>query len=582
MSKPEQLTVDGRRILPWVIAGFLLVVIAVVYGQTIGFGFLNYDDNFLVYDCPQVRAGLTANGIAWAFTSGPAEAEWYPLSMISHMLDCQIFGLRAWGHHLTNVLLHAATTIGLFLVLRSMTGELWPSAFVATVFAIHPQRVESVAWIAERRDVLSGLFFVLTLAAYLDFVRSGRTVGRYLLLALVFILGLLSKAMLVTVPPLLLLLDYWPLGRFGGAAEIPRCNSALPRQSFWWLAVEKLPLVAIALADCLMTLAAHGRKGPVALPDRLANAVVALVTYLCQLFYPTDLAVFYPFPVGGHPAWKVAGAVAILVGIGVAVVVERQRRPYLLVGWCWFLGMMMPVIGLVQVSDHAMADRYMYLPGIGLYIALAWGAARLCGNSLARRWVLGSTTALAIVVLAGLSVVQASYWRSGETLWKHSIAATHDTSEAQIGLAETLRDEGRLDEAIEYYRQALETLTDPGLLNNFGLTLAERGNFDEAVAVYRQGLEIDPNSAMILGNLGAAQAQRGKFTEAAQSFRRAIECDPKQPDPHVNLARVLFNLGQIDEAIAQCRLALDIDPNHAAAHQGLDLLIDAKRRQSSP
>ena len=321
--------------------------------------------------------GLTGSSIAWAFTNGPM-GEWYPVSMMSHMLDAQLFGPAAWGHHLSSLLLHAAASIGLFLVLRNMTDELWPSGFAAALFAVHPQHVESVAWIAERRDVLSGLFFVLTLAAYWRYVRGGRTLGQYLLLALMLALGLMAKSMLVTVPPLLLLLDYWPLGRFGQAADLPQAASALPRQGLGWLVVEKLPLVALALADGAVTMATHLADADAAgltWTSRLANAPVALATYLVQFFCPLDFAAFYPFPCGGHPAWKVAGAVVLLATItGIAIALGR-RAPYLLVGWFWFVGTLMPVLGIVTVASHAMADRYTYLPTIGLAIALAWGGA---------------------------------------------------------------------------------------------------------------------------------------------------------------------------------------------------------------
>ncbi len=358
---------------------------AIVYAQTLRFGFSDYDDPTFVRECPHVVAGLTGKDIYWAFTNGPL-GEWYPLAMMSHMLDCQLFGLNASWHHLTNVLLHAATTVGLFLVLWRMTSELWPSGLAATLFAVHPQHVESVAWIAERRDVLSGLFFVLTLGAYCRYVRGGRTVGQYLLVALTLALGLMSKAMLVTVPPLLLLLDYWPLGRYGQAADLPPPAAGVPRQGFWHLAIEKLPLLAIALADCAATLATHFEPEKSVLlswPARISNALVSLVTYLFQFFEPANLAPFYPLPNAGYPAWKVAGAGALLASVTAALWLGRHRFPYGLVGWFWFLGMMMPVLGLIHVSDHAMADRYMYLPGIGLAIAVSWGAARLI--ALARR-----------------------------------------------------------------------------------------------------------------------------------------------------------------------------------------------------
>ncbi len=385
-----------ERYLPWVIAGWLLALVTIVYGQTLWFGFMDYDDNIYVTASPPVLAGLTGKSIVWAFTNGPL-GEWYPLSMLSHMLDCQLFGTQAWGPHLTNLVLHAGSTIGLFFVLRSMTGETWPSALVATIFAVHPQRVESVAWIAERRDVLSGLFFVLTLAAYGGYVRHGHTVGRYLLVALMLSLGLMAKPMLVTVPPLLLVLDYWPLGRFGQAADLPEKASVGAKQNFWLLVVEKLPLMALAVVVTLISLHTHtSRPRPYVFLDQLANAVVTLVEYVGQFFYPAKLAVFYPFPAAGYPAWQVVGASAVLIAITAAALLTCRRIPYFIVGWCWFIGSMVPVLGLVPIADHAMADRYMYLPGIGLAIALAWSAVRLAERAPAGRWALAGCSVLAV------------------------------------------------------------------------------------------------------------------------------------------------------------------------------------------
>jgi protein O-mannosyl-transferase len=615
MPQSDRSTPRPGRLLPWGVSGFLLALIAVIYGQTLTFGFLTYDDAMFVHDCPMVRGGLTTSGIAWSFTT-KSPFEWYPLSLMSHMLDCQLFGLNAWGHHLNNVLLHAAASIGLFWVWRSMTGELWPSAFVATVFAVHPQHVESVAWVAERRDVLSGLFFVLTLAAYVGYVRHGRGAGRYSLVALALTLGLMSKAMLVTVPALLLLLDYWPLGRFGQAADICSGNRALPRQSFWWLAVEKLPLVAIALADCFLTLASHGKDSAVASTDRFANAVVASVTYLCQFFVPKGLAAFYPFPADGHPTWNVAGALALLVAVSAAVLYQRQRRPYLLVGWFWFLGMLVPVIGLVQVSAHAMADRYMYLPAIGLSVAVAWGAARLGAGSIDGRWALGGSAVLAITVLAGYAIWQTSLWRSDLSLWTHSLAVTEDNRNAEIALADALNHANRLDDAISHYRRAAQWGVDIPLLNNLGLALDAQGRYAEAAVQYRSVLQLDPKSANAYANLGMALERMGHPNEAAQNYLHAIELNPNLIQPHfflaqlllkaarfdeaiqyfqrviainreflpgrIGLAAALASSGQKEQAIAQYRLVLEAAPDNAAVREALDQLQAGQTQPASP
>ena len=422
----------------WGVCGLLVVAIGLIYGQTLDHALLVFDDSLYVSQNPHVMAGLSGEGIRWAFTDGPA-GEWYPLAMLSHMLDCQLFGLNAWGHHLTNLLLHAAASIALFLVLRRMTGELWPSAFVATIFAVHPQHVESVAWLAERRDVLSGLFFALTLGAWLGYVRHGRTLRRYLPVAALFALGLMAKPMAVTLPALLILLDFWPLARFGSVFDAPGWTRSVERPGWRRLVLEKLPLVALAAGACLMTWRTHAdANAPVIWSARIAGAAVACATYVVQLLYPVNLVAFYPTPVGGPPAWKVAGAIAILAAASAAAVIWRRRWPYLFVGWFWYLGMLTPVLGLVRISDHTMADRYMYLPGIGLYIAIAWGAARIGAASTERRWALCACAGLATAVLVAVATQQASFWRDDETLWRHALAVTADNSKAEFGLGDAL------------------------------------------------------------------------------------------------------------------------------------------------
>ncbi|HEY1785535.1 MAG TPA: tetratricopeptide repeat protein, partial [Pirellulales bacterium] len=506
---------------------FLLVAIGLIYAQTLDHVLLSYDDSGFVFANPHVKAGLTPAGIAWAFTEGPY-GEWYPLAPLSHMLDCQLFGLHAWGHHLTNVLLHAAASIGLFLVLRQMTGELWPSAFVAALFAVHPQHVESVAWVSERRDVLSGLLFMLTLGAYLRYIRHGRTLAHYLLVALLFALGLMAKPMLVTLPPLLLLLDFWPLARIGAAGDTPAWARSVERPGLARLILEKLPLVALAAADCLMTLRTHnsGDDAP-AWSQRFGTAAVSCVTYIVQFFRPVDLVAFYPMPLGGPPIGQVAVAIAILAGVTTAAVIWRRRCPYLFVGWFWFVGMLSPVLGLIQVSEHAMADRYMYLPSIGLSIALAWGAARLAAGSPERRWALAAGAGLVIVVLVACAAWQTSNWYDDETLWRHALACNPDNVKAETNLAEALDRQGRRDEAIAYYQRAEQHATDCRPFNGLGALLAREGKLDEAVAHYRQALQISPKAYLVHVNLGAALARKRQFDEANQHFRRALEINPR-------------------------------------------------------
>jgi protein O-mannosyl-transferase len=561
----------------WAVAGFLLAMIAIIYGQTLRFGFLAHDDVSFVSGNPLVSPGLSAAGVKAAFVSGPM-GQWHPLSIVSHMLDCQIYGLHAWGHHLTNLILHTMTSIGLFLVLRSMTGEIWPSALVATLLAVHPQHVESVAWIAERRDVLSGLFFVLTLAAYLGYVRHGCTLGRYLLLALVFTLGLMSKATLVTVPPLLLLLDYWPLGRFGQGAET---TGPAERKSLWWLAVEKLPLLALSVGDCVLTVVTQHPDDTIAqqgLIERLGTAAVAPVEYLRQAFFPADLAGFYPIPVGGYPAWRVACSIAVLVGITAAVIVWRRGCPYLLLGWFWFLGMLVPMLGLLTIAAHARADRYMYLPQIGLSIAVVWGVTRLAAGSVDGRYAFAGCAVLVTAALVGCAMVQTGYWRDDLRLWTHSLAVTGSNFNVEGALADALNHANRVDEAVEHYQRALEWGSNSKVTNNLGIALARQGKLEEAMPYFRRAIELDPRYGGPRANLGEALSHRGQLDQAIQQYLAAIELDPSAGLWHFKVAELLAQQGNLDEAIAHFQQALQIDPTQAIAHAELAAVLVRRGR----
>ncbi len=391
---------------------------------------MNYDDGAFVFDEPHVAGGFCWSGIVWALAKGP-RGEWCPLTMLSHMLDCQLFGLWPGGHHLTNVLLHAASAAMLLLVWWRMTRRpdhdtLWPSALVAALFALHPLRVESVAWSAERRDVLSGFFFMLILAAYGEYVRRPRSPWRYLAVAVLLALGLLAKSMLVTVPCLLLLLDWWPLGRFGTTADRllgqAECQAAL-RESPTWLVVEKLPLFALSIAAAVMAKLHHfgPTVDPLSLSERLGNAAVSCVAHLGQFFVPAGLSVFYAYPEAGWGAWQVAGAAALVLVISAAAVMLRRSCPYLFAGWFWYVGMLVPVLGLVYVAGHARADRYTYLPQIGLDVGLVWGAMRLAAPSPARRYVLTVGAGLVLVAVGTCTWRQTGYWQSEEMLWRHAL-----------------------------------------------------------------------------------------------------------------------------------------------------------------
>ncbi len=474
-------------------------MVAIAFARTVQCDFVNFDDDAYVYNNPQVTHGLTGESIAWSLRTFHS-CNWHPLTWLSHALDCQLYGTQHPGwHHLTNVVLHAAVAILLFLVLWQMTGSLWPSAFVAAVFAVHPLRVESVAWVAERKDLLSGLFFMLTLAAYLRYVRRPFSWSRYLLVVAVFTLGLTAKPMLVTLPLVLLLLDYWPLGRL---ADKPLAAS----QTTWRrLIAEKIPLLVLAGASCAVTSVAQQKAlvpvDIVPISSRIANALVSYVAYLGQFFYPMNLAVFYPHPQDGLPTWKIAVAAAVLAGISIAALLAWRRLPYLFVGWFWYVGMLVPVIGVVQVGSQAMADRYTYLPQIGLCIAITWGLVAAGQRFLSaatdaayRRWACGVASVLALIVLMACTWRQTSYWQNSETLWTRAVACTPENA---------------------------------SLHDRLGGALAADHEFAAAIAEYRRAIEIDPESASAHNGLGKVLAEQGRDDEAAAEYRQAIAAEAR-------------------------------------------------------
>jgi protein O-mannosyl-transferase len=494
------------------------------------------------------------------------------------MLDCQFYGLNPGGHHLTNVLLQATAAILLFLVLRRMTGFLWRSAFVAAVFAIHPLRVESVAWVAERKDVLSGVFFMLTLGAYVRYARQPWSPARYGLVALLFALGLMSKPMLVTLPCVLLLLDYWPLNRWrADAAAQPVFQMGgrrIPRR----VILEKLPLLGLVAASCVATLFAQTEIvrsfDQISLPLRVGNALISYVTYLEQMFWPSGLAVLYPFPANGGSLWEKILAVVFLVSISAGVFGLRKTRPYLLVGWLWYLVMLTPVIGIVQVGSQARADRYTYLPQIGLYVLLTWAVAELSIGWRYRRVLLGGGSAVILAALIFCARAQTAYWRDSESLWTHALACTSDNTFAHNNLGLALFEKGGVDEAIAQYRVALQINPDSAQAHyNLGLALLQNGNVDEAIAHFQRSLEINPNSAEAHNNLGHALFEKGSLDEAIAQFQGALQINPDYAEAHNNLGNALFQKGNVDEAIEHYQKALQINPDYADAHYNFGLAL---------
>ena len=551
-----------------------------VFGQTLRHGFINFDDNRYVYENPVVAAGLTQKGIASAFAQGSAE-NWDPLTTLSHMADCQIFGLNAGGHHLTNVALHTASVLLLFLALRRMTGALWRSALAAAVFAVHPLHVESVAWVSERKDVLSGLFFMLTLWAYARYARRPFSPGGYLLVAGFLALGLMSKAMLVTTPFVLLLLDYWPLKRIGSDSQ--PAGAKLPKR----VILEKLPLLAMSAASCAAAVWAQGKVirplDEIPFSLRLSNAAASYVIYLRQAIWPAGLATYYPFPSHGLPMEEVLAATLLVGAVSATALVLWRRRPYLLAGWLWYLGMLVPVIGLVQVAQQSHADRYTYLPQIGLTVAVIWLAADLCAG-----WRRSALAAIAAVVLAALSAdgyFQTGYWRDSETLWQHTLACTRENPLACNNLGNAFLNQGRVDDAIVNYQKAVEI--EPGgamFHDGFGNALLQKGQVDEAIVQFQKAIEIEPDKAVHHENLGDALLQKGQVDEAIVQFQKAIEIKPDKAAFHNsaafhnNLGNALIQKGAVDEAMVHYRNAVEIEPANAAFHYNLANALIRKGR----
>jgi len=541
---------------------FIFAITWIVFGQTIHDEFVNFDDDTYVYENGIVQQGLTKEGVVAAFTHAQA-FNWHPVTTISHMLDCQLFGLGAGKHHLTNVLLQSVTAVLLFLVLREMTGAMWPSAFVAAVFAIHPLRVESVAWVSERKDVLSGLFFMLTLGAYVRYAREARSPGRYLLVLILFALGLMAKPMLVTVPFILLLLDYWPLKRFPATA---RAGFSIPRQ----LVLEKIPLLlmsaAVGVVVYLVQEKARQSAETITFPMRIGNALMAYVTYAGELFYPVKLAVLYPFPAAGYPAYEIAGAGLLLVGISAAVFRWREKRPYLVVGWLWYVVMLLPVIGIIQVGAQARADRYTYLPEIGLCLALAWAAREWTLKRPEQQAALGAAGAVIVLVLIPISRAQAAFWHDSEKLWEHALACTTNNAVAEGNLANQFFKQAQFDEAIEHANRAIEI--DPKFAaahNCLGYALFQKGQTDGAIGHFQEALKIRPDFAEAHNNLGMVLWRTGKLGEAIDEFETAIKIQPELFNAQNNLGAALVQKGEPEAAIAHYEVAIKLSPDFVGA-----------------
>lgn len=524
----------SRRWKTICICAGLAVATWAVFGQTLHYDFVNYDDPSYVYQNARIASGINVANIAWAFSHVHSE-NWHPLTTITHMLDCQLHGLNAGWHHFTNVLLHVIAVVLLFVALQQMTGALWGSAFVSAVFAVHPLHVESVVWIAERKDVLSGVFFMLTLLAYLHYTRAP-SIGRYLTVALVFVLGLMSKPMLVTLPFVLLLLDFWPLSRL-------EARKSDTRRQLLRLVLEKIPLITLSAVSSMVTfLAQRGAIGwteQLPMSERLSNAMVAYVVYIRQMFWPAGLAVFYPHPENRLPGWEISLALFILVGITLAAFLLRKTAPYLVTGWLWYLGMLVPVIGLVQVGWQGHADRYTYLPQIGLYIAVTWAVSDLTRSWRFQRTILGAAAVLALGGLSWCAWLQTSYWRDSESLFTHALAVTRNNDVALNNLGIIFLDKGQLDEAISKLQAAVDLRPENAPAHdNLAKALLKKGQVSDAMIHYRKFLELEPANVEARNTLGTALIQQGHVREAIQQWQEALATQPENGNAASNLAWV--------------------------------------------
>lgn len=620
--------------LPLLIA---LVTIA-VFWQVQGHEFINLDDEQYITQNPHMRSGFTSASLAWAFTTTHA-SNWHPLTWLSHLLDVRLFGMDPSGHHLVSLLLHAASTILLFFVLNRMTQALWQSAAVAFLFALHPLHVESVAWAAERKDVLSTFFLMLTLWAYVRYAQRPRP-SAMIPVATFFSLGLLSKPMLVTLPFVLLLLDYWPLNRLAvperkavpvrspvvqsggkkkkrdktGTDEKKAVASVTappaPSTAIRALVTEKIPLFALAALSSVVTYLAQQKGGALStleqipLVKRLANALVSYASYIAKTLFPQGLAVFYPYP-SDIAWWKAAVSAALIAAVTFLAVRYRKRCPYLLVGWLWYLGTLVPAIGIVQVGTQAIADRYTYVPLIGLFIAAAWGTGDLAGRLPQGRRILAAATAATFAGLAVVTWNQVGCWRNSTTLFEHALRVTENNSVAHLNLGVALTRAGKSAEAAAHYREALRINPDSssghynlanyyssiGLkdeakqqyieairdnpryanaYNNLGIVLVSQRRVEEAIPYYCKAVEIEPANAGMRFNYGIALAVTNDFPGAVGQFRSALESRPNYPEAHNYLGIALLMQGEKEEAIRHFRQALWLKPDFTQARRNLD------------
>jgi len=560
----------------------LAVLTATVYFRVINYPFIHYDDHLYVSDNMHVQAGLTLQSVIWAFTRSSEASNYYiPLTWLSFIFDHELFGMLPGGYHGTNLILHILNAILLFVVLTDLTQERWRSAVVAALFAVHPLNVESVAWVAERKNVLSMLFFLLTLWSYVRFVNRP-DIKRFLWVMLFFLFGLLSKPMLVTLPLVFLLLDYWPLNRFQSAKRSPNAGTSPHRSTLWLLCVEKAPLFILSAACSIFAYITQQSEGAIVsletypLSLRIENTLLSYVRYVMKTIWPAGLSVIYPYPTE-LPLWQVVCSAALILLIAVLIVRWRSLRPWFAVGWLWYFITLVPVIGLVVIGPHGMADRYGYIPLVGLFILAVWGLPAVSTKFRFVKAGMAMMGGAVICVLAVLSYHQVGYWKNSIALFQHAVNETSDNYVAHHNLALALMERGRIDEAIDHFDRALEIKPAfPRAHTNLGVALVKLGRYPEAVRHYTEALRMNPDWDGALYNLGNALSALGQFEEAVEQYRKALAISPNDAEIHNNLGNALFKIGKIDEALNHYQQAVGIKPAFVTALLNLAKACAAK------
>jgi tetratricopeptide (TPR) repeat protein len=551
----------------YLIMVLLVIACLAAFGRIAGNDFVNYDDNKYIIENNHIKAGINSEIIKWAFTA-VVSANWHPLTLLSHTLDWSLFGANASGHHLINLLLHIGSVLFLFFLLKRMTMNLWSSAFVAALFAMHPLRVESVAWVAERKDVLSMFFGLASIYAYACYAESYK-LSKYLLCLILFALGLMAKPMLVTLPFVLLLLDYWPLGRWQKVISAPVGNrSHLAGR----LLGEKAPFIFLAIVSSIVTLWAQNKDGAVASMEnlpfllRVLNAIISYVFYLGKTFWPVDLSVFYPYE-SYFPLWQLLASCFILTGITIVVIYAIKKLPFLFVGWFWYLGTMIPVIGLVQVGSQAMADRYTYLPSIGIAIMLAWGIPLLFTRADIRKKILFLAAITFLVIMSVLTWKQCGYWKNSIMLFSHALRVTKDNFVAHNCFASAVVEKGRIEEAIEHYNKSIRLKPDyVDAYNNRGIAYTKLGRYQLAIEDYNKAIHLKPDNPDVYYNRGNAYTKLGQYQLAIEDYNKSIRLKPDNPDAYSNRGDIYIKLGQYQMAIEDYNKAINLKPDNPDAY----------------